>query len=210
MEDRKSIWYYANSRADVRAAIHGTYARGLDVGCSEGHVGAALMDDQVVTTFDGIEYVDAAAEVAREQYDRVWIGAVEDCLASDFLGTYDLIICADILEHLVDPWTVLRDLASHLAENGRIVISIPNIRFAPVLLNLARGRFEYQDSGVMDRTHLRFFTRRSLVPLVEQAGLRVTEMLPKKSTHPLKGLAARILRDFGSAQFTIIAERAAP
>lgn len=90
------------------------------------------------------------------------------------IGKFDLILALDILEHLKNPQQVLEDLVARLTDSGRIVVSLPNVSHASVVANLAfRRRFEYRDAGILDRTHLRFFTEQSALNLMEQAGLTV-------------------------------------
>lgn len=202
--------YFANDRPEVRAEIQGRFRTALDVGCGNGEVGRALMMDQKVEAFDGVELDPDAASRAEGVYRRVWTGTVESALSSpgSFSEPYDLILCADILEHLVDPWAVLTQLTAHLAPGGTVVVSIPNLKFAPVIMNLVfRGRFVYRGEGVLDRTHLRFFTRGSLEPMFAEAGLRIDSLKAKKSTRGIRTVLARALRDFGSAQFIVTARR---
>jgi 2-polyprenyl-3-methyl-5-hydroxy-6-metoxy-1,4-benzoquinol methylase len=87
---------------------------------------------------------------------------------------FDAIVFADVLEHLVDPWTVLRQSLTYLQPGGRVVISIPNIANYGARLNLLKGEFRYQDFGIYDRTHLRFFTRATAEEMVRGAGLTIT------------------------------------
>lgn len=202
--------YYSSDRPDIREEVIGQFSVALDVGCGTGQVGRALMRDKVVDVFDGIELDPESAKAAEAHYRKVWAGTVESCLGTgQFPGPYNFILCADVLEHLVDPWATLSLLAQRLAADGTIVVSIPNLKFAPVVFDLVcRGRFTYRDAGVLDRTHLRFFTRHSLKPFFDQAGLQVDSIVAKKSRHPVRGLLARALGDFGSAQFIVTAKRA--
>jgi hypothetical protein len=85
------------------------------------------------------------------------------------------VIFADVLEHLVDPWSTLRQALAYVKPGGSVVISLPNIANYGVRLNLLKGEFRYQDFGIYDRTHLRFFTRETFQELVAGAGLRVVE-----------------------------------
>ena len=87
--------------------------------------------------------------------------------------SFDCVIYGDVLEHLVDPWAVLRAHRRLVGEGGTILVSTPNVAYWRVVADLLRGRWEYRDYGTMDATHLRFFTRPTLVRLCEQAGFRV-------------------------------------
>jgi 2-polyprenyl-3-methyl-5-hydroxy-6-metoxy-1,4-benzoquinol methylase len=92
-------------------------------------------------------------------------------------GSIDVVLCLDVLEHLVDPWTTAARLAKLLKPRGVLIASIPNVRhFRVVLPLLFRGRWEYGEFGLMDRTHLRFFTEQSARQLLRQAGLRVDDV----------------------------------
>lgn len=152
-------------------------ARVLDVGCATGYLAAEL--SRRGCTVDGIEVDPAAAQQARAHCREVIVGdleapsthaAVETMLA----GTRpDIIICADVLEHLRDPWTVLAWLRTLLSPDGRAVISVPNIAHWTARRALLRGRFDYTNYGLFDRTHLRFFTRASAAELARRAGFAV-------------------------------------
>ena len=123
----------------------------------------------------GVEILESAAARARESLDSVVTASVEDALAGGRLpGPFDTICCYDVLEHLVDPQAVLVALRGLAAPGGRLHISIPNARHFSLLLDLVlRGTFGYREWGHRDSTHLRWYTRRDLVALVESAGWRV-------------------------------------
>src|SRR5205823_7166679 len=91
-------------------------------------------------------------------------------------GGFDAIVCADVLEHLRDPAAALAAVRHALAPDGEVVISIPNVAHLWVRLSLLAGRFDYAERGILDRTHLRFFTRRTLLALLARAGLAVDEL----------------------------------
>jgi 2-polyprenyl-3-methyl-5-hydroxy-6-metoxy-1,4-benzoquinol methylase len=152
-------------------------ARVLDVGCATGYLAAEL--SRRGCTVDGIEVDPAAAQQARAHCREVAVGDLEaPATQADvqrmLAGTRpDVIICADVLEHLRDPWTVLAWLRTLLAPGGRAVISVPNIAHWTARRALLRGRFDYADHGLLDRTHLRFFTRASAAELARRAGFAV-------------------------------------
>jgi 2-polyprenyl-3-methyl-5-hydroxy-6-metoxy-1,4-benzoquinol methylase len=155
-------------------------ARVLDVGCATGYLAAEL--SRRGCTVDGIEVDPAAAQQARAHCREVAVGdleapsthaEVERMLAGVGVGGPDFIICADVLEHLRDPWAVLAWLRTLLAPGGRAVVSIPNIAHWTARRALLRGRFDYTDHGLLDRTHLRFFTRASAAELARRAGFAV-------------------------------------
>lgn len=109
---------------------------------------------------------------------------------------FDAIVFNDVLEHLVDPWSALRESKSFLTDGGMVIASIPNVRHYSVIKPLVvSGRFEYQDAGLLDRTHLRFFTFTSSVDLFESTGFRVTHVSHERITS--SGSAAKLLSLLG-------------
>ncbi len=89
------------------------------------------------------------------------------------LGVYDVVVMADVLEHMPDPLSGLTRVAKGMRQNARLIASMPNIAFGAIALELLRGRFEYRDLGLMDRTHVRFFTRDGVLQLFSEAGMHV-------------------------------------
>ena len=132
----------------------------LDVGCASGYVARALLD-RGAQAVDGIELDPVDAEAARAVCRTVVVGSVEDPATIERVadGAYDAIVLADVVEHLRHPEEALRALVPKLRSGGRIVLSVPNVAHWSVRLGLLRGRFRYEDVGLLDRTHLRFFTR---------------------------------------------------
>ena len=167
--------YYQYARHEVLDLIPAAVGRLLDVGCGAGVLGAAVKAAGGATVH-GVELMPEIAAIAATRLDYVWSGAVEEVLPQLPDGNYDCIVVADVLEHLVDPLAVLRALRDKLAPGGVIVASIPNLQNWGVLSALIEGRFEYASEGILDRTHLRFFTRRSAEALFWSAGLHIETM----------------------------------
>ena len=146
----------------------------LDVGCAGGYLARVLRDEKWCTV-DGVDLDPDAAERARSVCGNVAVGSLDDrAFVASLTGNYDRILCGDILEHLRDPGHVLEHLGGLLAPEGQILVSIPNVANWRVRIALVRGQFNYADSGLMDRTHLRFYTFESIRSLVRGAGLRIT------------------------------------
>ena len=147
-------------------------SRVLDVGCSSGYLAQRLAPRGCRVV--GVEADPGAAAAAREWCELVVVGDVEDRAVRDELPHgMDVVLAADVLEHLRDPWRVLATLREHLAPGGRAVVSVPNIGHWTARRALLRGRFPYAEHGLFDRTHLRFFTRESARELAERAGFAV-------------------------------------
>jgi 2-polyprenyl-3-methyl-5-hydroxy-6-metoxy-1,4-benzoquinol methylase len=166
-------------------------ARVLDVGCASGYMAASLTAAGCVVV--GFERNPESAAAAAQHCEQVIVGDVEsqrDRAAIE--GPFDVVLLGDVLEHLVDPWDTLRFTRSLLSESGVVIASIPNVAAWPVRLALLRGSFEYTDIGLLDRTHLRFFTRESAHELVRSAGFAIErERFSPVEREP--GLARRAL-----------------
>lgn len=163
--------YYSNVRDEMLAFVPSNAANVLDIGCGAGAFGAALKRERGADAVTGIELNPEAASVARSQLDSVLVGDIVTVLPELRGQTFDVIVLNDILEHLVDPEGLLGQLHEYIADDGRIVASIPNVREFKTVRNLVlHGRWDYTDSGILDRGHLRFYTRASLDGLFKRGG----------------------------------------
>ena len=165
--------YDYNERPEVEPYIPRTANAALDVGCGRGGFGSTLRsalgpDARIV----GVEPVAKQADLARSRgFDEVVCDYFPP--RSTDLGRFDLVCFNDVLEHLVDPWRVLEETRDWLTPGGRVLAAIPNIQYWPAVIDLFNGRWEYTESGLMDRTHLRFFTRKSVLTMFERSGYDV-------------------------------------
>jgi O-antigen biosynthesis protein len=165
--------YYVQARPEVADLVPLACRRVLDVGCGAGHLGRLLKERGHQVT--GVELVSEQADEARRWLDFVVTGDVESGLPFA-AGAFDAVIFADLLEHLVDPWRVLREAAALLTPGGVVVASVPNVQNLDVLRRLLRGRWDYRERGILDRGHLRFFTLQTIRELFGQAGLTITHV----------------------------------
>jgi 2-polyprenyl-3-methyl-5-hydroxy-6-metoxy-1,4-benzoquinol methylase len=183
------LGYFENAREDVVAGLERPLGRVLDVGCGAGAVGAGLRAGGGVEHLTGVEVVPAAAARARERYDVVVEAPIEAALER-LPGPFDTILCLDVLEHLADPEAVVRALRARAADGAQLQVSVPNARHVSLAWDLfVRGTFNYTDWGHRDRTHLRWFTRRDMVALLEATGWLVTRVW-----HPALNRAAALDR----------------
>jgi O-antigen biosynthesis protein len=159
----------------IRLIGHGK--RVLEFGCATGYM-SKILTEQFGCTVTGIESNPAAAAQAQLCCHRVICGDAESLdYATELSGVqFDVALFGDVLEHLKDPWTVLRKSKDFLAPEGYVVVSIPNVAHASVALELLAGRFTYEAEGLLDETHLRFFTRRSIQELLESTGYVIAEL----------------------------------
>ncbi|MFL6216334.1 MAG: class I SAM-dependent methyltransferase [Blastocatellia bacterium] len=174
---RQCSQYYSEPRPDIQSLIAAHGKRILDVGCAAGELGAALKQAGACEVV-GIEASAEAASQARSKLDRVIVGDAQSPDLPLDPASFDYVILADILEHLVDPWAALASFSRYLQPGGRVVASIPNARFYAVIARLIFNRWGYRDSGILDRTHLRFFTWPTIKEMFESAGLRVERVRP--------------------------------
>lgn len=200
--------YYRNCRREILPMLEHRIESVLDVGCGEGATSGYLRENGHCRWAAGIELSPEAAAQARERLDLVITGNLEELELPFDDGSLDLILCLDVLEHLVDPWAVVDRLAKLLRPGGTILASIPNVRHWSILLPLIfRGRWEYRSEGILDATHLRFFTRQSAIALLQRKGLHVDSVAPLISTEFQARLARRGLGGFTAVQYLIRAKK---
>lgn len=165
--------YYSQERSDAESLIPEGAKRILDVGCGEGMLGKRLLEKGAQEVF-GIEIEPQVAERAKENLSGVVCGNLEEIDIPFERAYFDCIILTDILEHLKDPLSALKKFKGYLNDSGVIVASIPNVRYYGVINMLVNGRWEYRDSGILDRGHLRFFTMKEIEYLFNDAGFEIT------------------------------------
>lgn len=169
--------YFSHARREILPLLPSHAPRALEVGCGAGHTLSLFKQQGLCDWTCGIEISPTVAAQASMRLDQVIQGNIEAMELPIEPGSIDLLLCLDVLEHLVDPWETLRRLAALLRPNGVLVASIPNVRYYRVLLPLMLGgRWDYQDSGILDRTHLRFFTRATAIELVKSAGFSIEQV----------------------------------
>lgn len=162
----------------------------LEVGCSTGYFGGALKS--AGHTVWGIEPNRASAAIAAQSLDYVFPGIVEVFIKEHPDKKFDVIVFGDVLEHLADPSEVLDQCHNLLNEGGAIVASVPNVAHIAIRSMLLEGRWEYGDLGILDRTHLRFFTRQTIVELFESSKYAVIDINAVKLTAETAAEASKI------------------
>ena len=174
--------YYQHVRTELIDEIPRGEHRILEVGCAEGATCLALKNKGCASETVGIELISEAAAIAKKNLDHVVCGDLEKLTLSEswFIeDAFDYIICGDVLEHLNDPWSQLKRLSKFLKPGGKIIVSLPNIRYYGVSFPLIfKDDWEYRDSGILDSTHLRFFTKKTGRKLLIDAGLSEVNCVP--------------------------------
>ena len=189
----------------IVAELVGSGRRVLDVGCSTGYLAQVLV--QAGNRVSGVELDPEAAEKARPLLDQLVVGDLDEMDLSESFPpkSFDVVVFADVLEHLKDPVRTLSQAAPLLDEEGFAVLSIPNVAHAAVRLSLLQGRFDYSPVGLLDDTHLRFFTRSALHDLLDQAGFVATDV--RRTTAPPFGTEIPLdPRDFPEEVVGLVSE----
>lgn len=174
--DNKPWEYFGQGRTEMLKFVPDSSRTLLEVGCGKGEFMANIKSRRALHG-TGVEPYPEAAVMARQHFDEVLEAGIDDAVAQLLGRSFDCIVFNDVLEHLVDPWAALRMVKPLLSAGGCVVASIPNMRFWPVLKGLfLHGNWEYADTGVLDRTHLRFFTRSTMNDLFTSSGYRIEHM----------------------------------
>lgn len=164
---------YRQERGEVIDRIPAGAGTILDIGCGTGLLGRGVRERMGAVTLIGVEQDPVKASEAMSHYDRVIVADAVSWVPDLMKESVDVLIFADILEHVEDPKALLGRYLSWLSPEGVILLSIPNIRYHKVLKELAEGHFRYEQDGILDRSHLRFFTKESMLDLISSAGLWV-------------------------------------
>lgn len=202
--------YFTHRRHEMLDFVPLTSRRILEIGCASGMFGALIKQRQIAEVW-GLEPDVLAAGRARQKLDRVLQGTLEDHLDSLPDGHFECIVCNDVLEHLSSPESALRALRQMMAPNAVLVGSIPNVRYFPVLFDLVwNADWQYADYGVLDRTHLRFFTQKSLARTLRDCGYQPKQIAGICATRSIRAkLAAALtlgkLYDCRYLQFAFVA-----
>ena len=205
--------YFSNVRREMLPFVPADASVILDVGCGEGWFARELRLSRGANVW-GIEPVAEVAEKARANLDKVFCGTADSVLPKLPRNHFDCVVFNDVLEHLVDPWAVLHAAKAVVAPQGTVVASIPNIRYFRSLYNfVVRKQWHYEDDGIMDRTHLRFFTRNSIEELFTSSGYRIRIVqginpTPSWRVAFLNRLSLGFFADTTYMQFACVAEPA--
>ncbi len=201
--------YFTNSRPEMLSFIPSGTRTVLDIGCGSGTFGASLQRRLGVEVW-GVEPTIAAVDASKVLH-KVICGPIQAHMIDLPDRYFDCICLNDVVEHLVDPWSVLKQLRQKLTDNGVIVASIPNVRHYKNLWHLlVDASWTYADEGILDRTHLRFFTPLSMAQLFADCGYRVTTLQGLRGCKKFKVKLWRYLSfgklwDIAYPQFAVVA-----
>ena len=168
--------YYAQTRPEMISFIPKSAGKILDVGCGEGMFGWQLKQKLNAEVW-GVELDNNAAALAQKKINRVLIGDISQLIHELPDAYFDCIVFNDVLEHLVDPFDLLLQIKHKLNAEGVVVCSVPNVRYISVLKQLlVKKQWRYESEGVLDKTHLRFFTQKSLIDTFNSLGYEVLKI----------------------------------
>jgi hypothetical protein len=173
----------------------------VEVGCNRGALARAYKQRHPDSHYLGIEIDPGYAAEARNHCDEVRVGNIEALIGSGALNDLAPAECwvfGDTLEHLQDPWMVLRSLLPRLDPTGCVCACIPNMQHWSIQIRLNVGRIEYEDSGLLDRTHLRWFSRLTMVQLFESSGYQIASLQPRIFPHPQLQKACALIGQMAS------------
>jgi len=210
---KKDVYYQA-TREELLPFFPKDGKTVLDVGCGEGLFGKGLKQNFGAEVW-GVDISEASISAAEKNLDKAILADITtnlDVLPDNY---FDIMYFNDVLEHMIDPYTLLANISSKLSENGRVVASIPNIMHHKVLWNLIfKHDFRYENAGVMDETHLRWFTRKSMMRMFSEAGFIDVETMPVFKTKSYRPLVMQIATlgmigtDISYPQFIVSATKA--
>jgi len=205
--------YFSAARHEIIDLMPIFSQRVLEVGCGAGQTLEMIKGKNRCAETVGIELFRAAADEARCRVDSVHCLDVEKDPLPENIGKFNLILLLDVLEHLVDPWTVLKKITNnYLEEDGKVIVSLPNAQHFSLVLPLLLGSFRYADRGILDKTHLRFFTKSSAAELLESANLNIEKMKPTSldvhlNSGKLNILTFGIFSNFIASQYIYLASK---
>lgn len=210
-----NLEYFSQVRREIFPFLPEKMGRVLEVGCGTGDTLNYIKQHGRCDWAGGIELVSSAAAIAKSRVDLLIEGNIETMELPFADGSLDVILCLDILEHLVDPWSVVRKLDKALKPGGVLIASIPNVRHCRLVFPLLfQGKWQYRDAGILDKTHLRFFVRESAIALMACSGLKVEQVRTTGLDAGSKGWLANVLtlglfKPFFERQFLICARKPA-
>lgn len=175
----KPAEYFDGAREDIVARLPSNpSAKILEIGCGNGSTGTIAKAQGKCAVYVGVDVDERAADLARKTLDSVVLGNVEHIDFAELGGPFDAAILSEVLEHLLDPWAVVSRLQSVLQPGALIFASSPNVANLGLVRQLLKNRFDYAAAGVMDRTHLRWFTSETYTEMFENAGFTTLSSEP--------------------------------
>lgn len=207
----KTKEYYSYARPEMVDFVPKETKRILDVGCGEGLFVMSLKKNNNNLETWGVEMNPEIAEIAKTNLDKVLVGDIFTIINGLPDSYFDCIVFNDVLEHMADPYIVLKNIKTKLRNNGVIVCSIPNVRHVRVLRDLLfKKQWKYEDIGILDRTHLRFFTKKSIIDMFNDLDYQILKISGINGTKiwqflPINIITLGLFSDSRYIQFACVA-----
>jgi 2-polyprenyl-3-methyl-5-hydroxy-6-metoxy-1,4-benzoquinol methylase len=206
--------YFQLSREEMLPFVNNNAATIIEFGCGNGAFGSVVKRN-INCFYEGIEPISDFAELAKKNIDKISCTNVEDFIMeyrnSLNKDKYDVIVFNDILEHLLNPYEVIENVKEMLNNEGTLVASIPNfLNYNSLIEIFSTKDFKYKDGGILDKTHLRFFTKKSIIRMFEDAGYKIVQI---KGIHQtvnsmkfkiLNFLSLGYINEFKFLQFAVV------
>lgn len=174
----KQEHYFNSIRREIETLLPARVEKVLEIGCGSGATLHWLKQEKGCCWAAGVELTEDASERARSRLDFFMTGDIEKIKLPFDNGSLDLILCLDVLEHLVDPWLTVENLIKFLKPGGAMIVSLPNVMHRSAMLPLLfDDRWDYVPSGILDKTHIRFFTKKTAIEMLKNSGLTVDTVL---------------------------------
>lgn len=174
--------YFSRVNQDLLLLMPPDAAIVVEVGCGSGALGELYRRVNPACRYVGLEINPEAAAIAAGRLSAVVTGNAEEIILDE--GNVDCLVYGDVLEHMTDPWATLQRHSAGLKEGGQVLACIPNVQHWSVILGLLKGQWQYRAEGLLDATHLRFFTLDGIREMFARAGLTVFEIRPRVFRHP--------------------------
>jgi 2-polyprenyl-3-methyl-5-hydroxy-6-metoxy-1,4-benzoquinol methylase len=210
--EKDTAYFNWNRSQDISPYLPRTADRICEIGCATGSTLASLKRRYDASFAAGFDIDEQSIAIARGHLDRAEVIDMESTQLPNYINDIDLFLCLDVLEHLKDPWTVVKTLHARMRVGGSIVASIPNVQHYSVSMALLfAGKWELANAGLLDRTHLRFFVRRTAIELMTSSGLRMEAIGPtygRRLDRAVAILSAGLLTNICALQYIVRVTRA--
>jgi 2-polyprenyl-3-methyl-5-hydroxy-6-metoxy-1,4-benzoquinol methylase len=213
----KKTSYFTNPRLDLISLIpNNSQNKILEIGAGGGDTLVKIKELNLASEVTGIELFDMPeTNQNHPAIDQLIICNIETSMPVLPNNYYDIILCGDVLEHLIDPWAIVKHLSSLLKKGGLLIVSVPNIReFKTLYKIVVKGDFRYEESGILDKTHLKFFCRKNIIELMQGGGFQVVKVTTnldyptvKTKKHVFNDITLKVFEDFLALQYIVVSHK---